>query len=338
LGKVKSTILTQLTASTSQSGNSTSPAYLAQLLQLYNDTKSNAVQSFYLHTLAGDISQAYIQAIGNLSKNADPFVDAVNMGQTWMVTGVTMVLTFTIVAPILRLISGLTEQELDPGDAVAASLIGLTEPVIMGVASMLYAQGAMLAIFLPLIPYVIFFGCVLGWLLVVAEALVASPLIAIGFAWPEADPTPIGKAKPGFILLINILLRPSLIIAGFTMALVAVNIAFHLLNLGMSALFFSGSFGMDAAFGYLPLGFAYIGVVLSIATRAFNLIYQVPNKVLSWIGERADHMDSSSDLLADVKRGIEKGTEVVGGVFSASSSSGGAKKKKDNKSDSASIE
>ena len=95
-----------------------------------------------------------------------------------------------------------------------------TAPLIFGIAAFLYVQGAILSVALPLIPFVIFLVAVLGWFAAVIESIVAAPLIAIGLIFPEANQDIWGKAEPAYMMILNLFLRPSLIIIGFVAGMI----------------------------------------------------------------------------------------------------------------------
>ena len=87
--------------------------------------------------------------------------------------------------------------------------------ITLGAAGFLYIQGATLAIYLPLIPFIIFLLSSLGWFICVIEAVIAAPMVAVGLMWPEAQNEILGRAEPAIMMLLNLFLRPVLMILGW---------------------------------------------------------------------------------------------------------------------------
>ena len=78
--------------------------------------------------------------------------------------------------------------------------------------------------------FVIYFGAI-GWMIGVAESLVAAPLVAMGLTHPEGHDL-LGKAEQSLMLMLGIFIRPATILIGFIFAINMATIAVGLLNRG----------------------------------------------------------------------------------------------------------
>lgn len=195
------------------------------------------------------------------------------------------------------------------GLAIAFSLCGSTTPgygvffavlsVLGGGALMLFGMlmtfGMLTAVYVPLIPYIVFYFGVIGWLMSVIETLLAAPMVAIGIASPDGQHEVLGRAEPAVMLVTNVFIRPTLMIfglvAGFLLSLVGMEflnatyrhvVAANLAN--------SSNLKKDHSLGpFMWLGYiiVYITIVLSLINKSYTMIHQVPDAVLRWIGGQA---------------------------------------------------
>ena len=69
--------------------------------------------------------------------------------------------------------------------------------------------------YVPMIPYIIFIFGAVAWIFLVIEAVLAGPLVALLMTSPEGEGLLGNKGEQGLILLVNLFLRPSLMIIGF---------------------------------------------------------------------------------------------------------------------------
>lgn len=86
--------------------------------------------------------------------------------------------------------------------------------------------GFTLTFYVPLVPYMIYIFGVIAWFFLVIEAVLAGPLVALLMTSPEGEGLLGNKGEQGLILLVNLFLRPSLMIIGFVtgIALTYVNV------------------------------------------------------------------------------------------------------------------
>jgi hypothetical protein len=67
----------------------------------------------------------------------------------------------------------------------------------------------------------------------------------------------------------------------------------------------------------------YMTLILSVMNKCFALIYLIPDRVLSWLGHRAESSaGDSSDAVSGAKSGSEKGAGAVAGGATGSLKAG----------------
>lgn len=227
------------------------------------------------------------------------------------------------------------------GAWIAITIIGLATSTMLGVGSLgilsgvstmllgllatistflgaLWALGASLAIYMPLVPFMIFTMAAIGWLLTVIEAIIAAPLIALGLVTPSGDE--LGKLEHALMLLANIFLRPMLMIFGFLLAGRLYKAAITLIDFGMADVF--KTIDVVTIFSSVVIMFLYVTFVLSITNVCFSLIYAVPDKILRWMG---GHAESTNADISETKSGVQKMSQSIGSDASAGASVGGNK-------------
>ncbi|WP_145144292.1 DotA/TraY family protein [Roseomonas gilardii] len=96
---------------------------------------------------------------------------------------------------------------------VAHSVVNfLATPIFLGAASMLI-PGLTIAFVLPMIPFAVWFAGVMGWLILVCEAVVAVPLWMLAHMTFQGEGLH-GRGIEGYSLLFNVLFRPVLMLLG----------------------------------------------------------------------------------------------------------------------------
>ena len=188
-------------------------------------------------------------------------------------------------------------------------------PMFITICTLLFTSGCVMAYYVPMIPYLIFLFGALGWFMGVIESMVAAPLVALGIAHPEGHEA-YGRAEPAVMLIVNIFVRPSLMIIGFITAILLSYVGLKLLNLGMGRAVdtaMGGDHGLSSIFFIVAVIVVYTGTVVVIINKSYSLINDVPNKVLRWIGGADQLGDGSVDL-----------SSIQGSVSTAASQTGQA--------------
>ena len=152
------------------------------------------------------------------------------------------------------------------------------------------------------------------------EAMVAAPIVALGLMSPGGSET-FGKADNAIMLMLNVFLRPPLMIIGFITSIMFSYISIWLLNTGFARV----SNGLsDYMFGLPRLLVAplliiviYVSLFTVLVQKSFQLIHILPDKVLRWIGGGMQEAFGAGDT-ASAAMGETKGAVTLGDLAKVS--------------------
>ncbi|SAK11390.1 integral membrane protein [Burkholderia multivorans] len=233
-------------------------------------------------------------------------------------------------------IAGLASRVADASGAlsfVRGALDG-AGPIIMMIIIAALLLGLGLSTYLPMVPFVVWFGAAVNWLVVVGEGVIAAPLWAITHLGGEGDG--LGhKTAHGYIFLLEMMVRPVLMVLGFFLGGVGVIAGGTLLNEGFGIALANAQFdsltGIGSILAYCTI---YFSMCLNLVHSCFNLIFLVPDKVINWVGGHSpamvgtDHSDRTkaavNTLLAkfDIRPSGGNGRRPLGGTNPSSKSDG----------------
>ena len=166
--------------------------------------------------------------------------------------------------------------------------------------------GAILAYWLPILPFIRFLFGILGWLLNLLEAVILAPLFLISHLSTESRGLYTPATRPGYQLLMQLVLRPVLMIFGLLAGLLIFNAIMALFNTLFYATIIganNGSFsGPISLIVYIMI---YCTTAYGMANASFKAIDMLPNRVMAWIGGQGQ---SEADVTGDVKQGITTGS------------------------------
>ncbi|WZB63110.1 DotA/TraY family protein [Achromobacter xylosoxidans] len=207
---------------------------------------------------------------------------AVNSNQNPMMTlnswgGFLLALAGTGLAGMITLLVTIGNA---PGIGSAISFfLNATVPIL----SML---GGVLKFVFPMIPVLIWIGCIVGFILMVVEAIIACGFWGIMILNPDGHDVA-GLGGNGFRLMIALLFKPVLLVAGFVTSIVIMN------TLGV---WLSGMFGYIFAMTQSDSGFLtwLVGIIFSpimyglimyfFVKKTYSIIHVLPDEILKWIG------------------------------------------------------
>jgi len=157
-------------------------------------------------------------------------------------------------------------------------------PLVLMMVIALFFFGVMLSVYLPMLPFIIWFGGILSWFVVVCEAMVASPLWA--FAHLDGDGEGMGqRTTHGYIFILNLMLRPTFMVLGFLLAGGGVVALGTLLNtmfsVAMTNAQYNSTTGLVSIIAYIVL---YVGMCQTLCHTLFGLIHVIPDQAFAWIG------------------------------------------------------
>ena len=161
----------------------------------------------------------------------------------------------------------------------------------------------------------------------VAQSMVAAPLWAASHALPEGEGFAGERAKQGYMLLLNVAMRPVLLTIGFIISMgmvwalswMGVNMmseAFKTMLMGVdtSPMNDSGIFNtivnsatgaaiglQQIIFGSLAILFIGGAVLIMLIHRAFDLIFEVADDVMKWIGGGVQQFGGEKENMSKVQ-------------------------------------
>ncbi|WP_151193503.1 DotA/TraY family protein [Cysteiniphilum sp. JM-1] len=184
-------------------------------------------------------------------------------------------------------------------------------PFLFLIAGFLFITGVLFAFVIPLMPFILFWAAKVAWLLLVVEAVIAAPIMAMGLIYPEGHKL-WGKAQTGLSILVSLIFKPVLFVIGMFVGMVAVYLvvnftstALHTIlgqitNMG-SGVTNSWTTGVVSLIAILT----YAGFMVLCFQKCFSPIYLIPEQLLKWIGGTS-HGGSDGSELNQVKGNVEK--------------------------------
>lgn len=192
----------------------------------------------------------------------------------------------------------------------AMTIIGLIVmiplmPLVTIWMGIMLGVGFTAAFYVPFVPFLIFSFAGLGWMISVIESIVAAPIVGLGIIMPDGHDA-FGKSEEAILLMLNVFLRPSMMIMGYIFGIILSYVGVWVLNAGFNYALYdfmllppmtSGNFGQNivsrksqAHYGFWSSIFVlyfsiltYVASYMAIVEHAFELIYYLPDKVLRWI-------------------------------------------------------
>lgn len=154
----------------------------------------------------------------------------------------------------------------------------------------------MLAFYLPATPMILWIMGVIGWFVLLIEAVIAAPIWAVSHAMPEGEGFVGERAKAGYMVMLSLFLRPTLMIFGFFAAAVLIIVMGKVVALlfipAMSGMVGDHLSGLFSLFAMLAI---FTVLMIQIAHRVYGLIHEVPDKVLRYIGGGAENLGEANN-------------------------------------------
>ena len=258
-----------------------------------------------------------------------PIVNIANMGAYFIQTGLD---TYFAIVAVGFLIGAAFQPALS---LMVMTVFGLMMPIITSWIAYFLSVGFTTAYYVPLVPYMIFLFGVIGWFFAVIESMIAAPLVALILSSAEAEGV-IGKGETGIMILMNVFLRPSLMVIGFVAGIMMSTVGVWILSAtfreAAGYLLIDGWDADIAAAGNKPTAYSawgglnwqkypwanllgslfyisiFVSMYVTLTQKAFTLIHNVPDKVMRWIGGTQESYGQDSSAWAEETKGaVEKG-------------------------------
>ncbi|MDB6096366.1 MAG: hypothetical protein JWM09_644 [Francisellaceae bacterium] len=255
----------------------------------------------------GDIGSVDSFSARLTQSDPSPLASIANYGANLMMLAESAWLIMVSTALAVILASDWCSGQLSPGGAIEFTIL-VVFPALFGIMILMWLTGAGLAVWLPMVPYLIFTGTALAWLIFVIEAVIAAPILALGLIHPSGDE--LGKTGTGLMLLANVFLRPSLTIFGLVIASRLLSAIIAYVNYGFAAAFYGSVPGsaVQGIFSWILPVILYAGVIIAVTNKCFTLIHHVPDRVLRWIGG-APEESGAKEILDQTKGKFDEGAK-----------------------------
>lgn len=158
--------------------------------------------------------------------------------------------------------------------------------LVAAIGLLIFIPALLLVFLLPLIPLLHFaLGSVL-WLIAVFQGLASAPIWALTFLSLKGDELVPPGSRLGLAIILNIFLRPILMVIGFITALMLMHMGFAILEVSLALFQYDGLQGSKTLFsiGTLILIVIYLLAAFAITNAAMKCISLFPDFTLKWLG------------------------------------------------------
>lgn len=310
----------------------------------------NSVENYFYQSYGDSILSYLTTRLG--SHNKDPLLQIKSTGDYLMLLGESVMMSVKALT-----VAGATAEkyaEATNGNIITGTVAGaagnsgaLLVSVIKGFNTLVFETwksistavtaitycGYFMSIWFPMIPFYIFAIGVVGWVIAVAESVIAGSLWAVMHMTPEDSF--IGSQKQGYLLLLSVFFRPALMVVGLFVGMMAAGPITNFINIAFVGAFravqVESMTGIGSIAGYL---IGYVFVQFSVLTMLFGLSQSIPDGVLRWIGGGIGQFGEQNSM-ARLESGAstQARTAVMGSVAMSASRAGkdkdGEKKARD---------
>jgi len=145
----------------------------------------------------------------------------------------------------------------------------------------------------PFYSYTTWTLSLLTYMIVFAESMVASLFWALSHAWPEGEGLASSISKKGYMLYLQVMFTPILMLAGFFIGMQLVfimgwwvdNTLFNTVSDAYATDDIAGSgIGNGTMWGAIGILIVYTGLMFAIVWKSFDMTAELKNWVFEWIG------------------------------------------------------
>lgn len=187
--------------------------------------------------------------------------------------------------------------------------------------SMLISFGFMAGYVLPLLPFIRFMLGILGWILLLMEAVLAVPLLSISLLKTDGEGFMTQNFQTGAIMVLALIIRPILMLFGLLMGIMAFNGIMNITNVT----FLAAADPDNSLTSMVVYLIVYGMLAYTLANSAFKAIDILPNQVMSWLGARLDQRVDDASVVH------QQSSQMVGNLGMVTAMGGGIKGTMDKK-------
>ena len=211
------------------------------------------------------------------------------------------------------------------GVSVGAGLIGMApgmgwvneivnNPVTLFFMGCLILVGGIFCYVVPVYFLIVWFQALWPWVVAVVQTLVAAPIWAVAHVLPEGDGFAGQHARKGYIQLLDVALRPFLLVVAVCASYITIEGAAYIVN-ELFAIWANGAstFADISTLSQLMWSIIYVATVfLAIKTLMVDYLIKMPGQIITWIGGVGMSMGSAEGATTET-------TNVVGGAIGSGS-------------------
>lgn len=204
-------------------------------------------------------------------------------------------------------IGGAVVQKIPGLGAIAGKIGEGLGGVLLAIGLPMMVLGLTLGYYIPFLPFILWMGGVIGWLVMVVEAVIAAPLWALAHLYPDGDGI-VGRGGQGYSLVLSLTMRPLLMILGLTFSMAIMwplGYFLHTVFVPAFKLSQGGSIGFFGMFAGIGL---YTYLLVNLVTKVLNLMHMVPDQILKWMG-------GPSANLGEFGHSMNQGLQAATGAF-----------------------
>lgn len=181
-----------------------------------------------------------------------------------------------------------------------AGVVTVMSTAFLMIVGPVFVGGALLAYYVPALPFIIWVSALIGWFIVVIEALVAAPIWVLGISRMDSGEGFFGdKGQQGLFLFFGILVRPFAMLLGFCIAATVIDQVGELLaNLFSVYIVDRESITNHSdipIISGLILFFIFAAIWTSFVHKIFGLVAYLPDVMMQWLGATGHHLGSDKD-------------------------------------------
>ena len=277
-------------------GAQLSRSYIGETFHMVNGASDN-IQEAVSYEIMQDGSDTSVSVmimewfgdVVNPPNEPVPMMALQEMGYS-MVNAAAMLYAFEGFFKAMTTAGAVASGASEGGPGLVATIVG--SPVISGLIDMIFTPlmavmlivGLLFGYAIPAIPIVMWIIAMIGLGGYYIGAMIASPIWAMMHALPDGEGLVSSKGSSGYMILLSLLLRPSLMVMGLMAAMSIFNVASWIINqVAYPAI---QSMLSDV---FSPVNMLVVPVMLGIlyfiaAMKSFQFISEIGDDVLKWIG------------------------------------------------------
>jgi conjugal transfer/type IV secretion protein DotA/TraY len=150
---------------------------------------------------------------------------------------------------------------------------------------------------IPMLVFIMWIGILVGYALAVVIAVIIAPLWIAMHLHPNGDDLT-GKGGSGYMMVLNMLLKPAFMIFGFIAAIVLSSILGEFINKVYFQVFSFSQGDGNGLMGFIKTVFGtaiYIGLMFMFIKKCFGLIGTFSDEIFKWIGGHSTNLGGNAE-------------------------------------------